>query len=149
MHGPESSPGRQSGGGSLGVSPLWHAASMRPSLSLVLHGSFPNADPDVVPPMSGVIFEKEQSLCPERPSTILDFPDCSCHRAFNSSLPMLVGHRDPRSSFLEPQLSDHQPRAPTCDSGTLFPLWLPATMTAPPPRTEGRLFVHIYSPNVW
>lgn len=66
MHGPESSPGRQSGGGSLGVSPLWHAASMRPSLSLVLHGSFPNADPDVVPPMSGVIFEKEHSLCVPR-----------------------------------------------------------------------------------
>lgn len=88
-------------------------------------------------------------MCPERLSTILDFPDCSCHRAFNSSLPMLVGHRDPRSSFLEPQLSDHQPRAPTCDSGTLFPLWLPATMTAPPPRTEVRLFAHIYSPNVW
>lgn len=64
MGGPGSSPERQSGGGALGTSPLGRAASVRPSRSLVLYGSFLEADSDVVPsghPMSEVIFEEEQS----------------------------------------------------------------------------------------
>lgn len=64
MDGPETSPGRLSGGGDLGTSPSLQAASMRFSLSLMLHDTFLGANSDVVPsghPMSEVIFEEEQS----------------------------------------------------------------------------------------
>lgn len=86
MDSPETSPGRLSGGGDLGTSLSLQAASMRFSLSLVLHDTFLGANSDEVPsghPMSEVIFEEEQSsdvsFCVLR-DTIMDFPDRFCHR---------------------------------------------------------------------